>query len=293
MTFKKKASLQLKPQYVSDRAKAYEGALLHAAGNFDEVQKTIHNWSAEGYTCEDLLLKVLGDFVKDMSVVKTKADLSFTKFLTRVKGESLKHYLKRHDEVLHVTKGKGFIPTDKEEKKVGMKNVYMSEWTDYAEKASLHTGKPIDDLLFSEIRPFLDRKADAIEYKIAATGASSQKKPSTDEFRASAEKAGAAIEKRKGKGKKPKKGTKKQQQVQANSKETAGKASDGQKCKNCGFVHRNPKYCPAEKAECKKEYDGCGQIGHFAHCCPKKRNSSKRKKESGHHVKQRSSSRSS
>uniref|UniRef100_A0A0G4FUI4 Uncharacterized protein n=1 Tax=Chromera velia CCMP2878 TaxID=1169474 RepID=A0A0G4FUI4_9ALVE len=163
MTFEKKASLQLKPQYVSDRAKAYEGALLHAAGDFDEVQKTIHNRSAEGHTCEDLLFKVLGDFVKDMSVVKTKADRSFIEFLIRVKGESLKHYFK---------------------------------------------------------------KADAIEYKIAVTGASSQKKPSADEFGASAEKTGAATEKGKGKGKKPKKGKKKQQQVQADFKETAGKASD-------------------------------------------------------------------
>uniref|UniRef100_A0A0G4HAK0 Uncharacterized protein n=1 Tax=Chromera velia CCMP2878 TaxID=1169474 RepID=A0A0G4HAK0_9ALVE len=263
MTYKKKASLQLKSQYVSDHAEAYEGALLHAARDFDEVQKTIHNRSAERHTGKDLLFRVLGDFVKDMSVAKTKADRSFMEFLTQVKGESLKHYFKRHDKVLHVAKGKGFIPTDKEEKKVGMKNVYMSE------------------------------KADAIEYKIAVTGTSSQKKPSADEFGASAKKAGAATEKGKGKGKKPKKGKKKQQQVQADSKETAGKASDGQKCKNCGFVHRNPEYCPVEKAECKKEYDGCGQIGHFARCYPKKRNSSKGKKESGHHVEQRSSSRSS
>uniref|UniRef100_A0A0G4IA98 Uncharacterized protein n=1 Tax=Chromera velia CCMP2878 TaxID=1169474 RepID=A0A0G4IA98_9ALVE len=191
MTFEKKASLQLKPQYVSDHAETYESALLHAAGNFDEVQKTIHNRSAEGHTCEDLLLKVLGDFMKDMSVVKTKADRSFAEFLTRVKGESLKHYFKRYDdsEVLRIAKGKGFIPTDKEKKKVGMKNVYMSEWTDCAEKASLHTGKPINDLLFSKIRPFLDRKADAIKYKIVVTDASSQKKPSTDKFAASAEKA--------------------------------------------------------------------------------------------------------
>uniref|UniRef100_A0A0G4HB20 CCHC-type domain-containing protein n=1 Tax=Chromera velia CCMP2878 TaxID=1169474 RepID=A0A0G4HB20_9ALVE len=290
--WKTQSSLFLSSRYHPDAnllIEIYKCALLHAFLDFEELRKDVRTAAAQGHETDKFLDTVINHYLKDKPVEKTITEENFHSLRReKEKGETLKEVLRRLDKVIRSSGAKGLTPTDKDTKKLCVKRLFLThEWTDIAEKAAMELKKDIDSLTYSDIRPFADRKADALAYKSALHGAESKgsKKES-----GSGHKFGSAAEKRDfgKKGAKKPKGKKKKQQVKP-SEETADKA-EGTKCNNCGFVHRSPDYCPASKSECKTEWGGCGKTGHFARCCPKKKNSPMGKKESGRPAERRSRS---
>uniref|UniRef100_A0A0G4GKN5 CCHC-type domain-containing protein n=1 Tax=Chromera velia CCMP2878 TaxID=1169474 RepID=A0A0G4GKN5_9ALVE len=290
--WKIQSSLFLSSRYHPDTnllIEIYKCALLYAFSDFEELRKDVHTAVAQGHKTDKLLDTMINHYLKDKSVEKTITEENFHSLRhEKEKEETLKEVLCRLDKVIRSSGAKGFTPTDKDTKKLCVKRLFLiHEWTDIVEKAAIELKKDIDSLTYFDIRPFADRKADALAYKSALHGAES--KGSKKESRSRHEFGGAAEKQDSGKkGTKKPKGKKKKQQVKP-SEETAGKA-ERTKCNNCGFVHRSPDYCPASKSECKTEWGGCGKTGHFARCCPKKKNSPIGKKESRRPAERRSRS---
>uniref|UniRef100_A0A0G4HU61 Uncharacterized protein n=1 Tax=Chromera velia CCMP2878 TaxID=1169474 RepID=A0A0G4HU61_9ALVE len=190
----------LKPPDFSWVPKIYKCALLHAFLDFKElgVRKDVHTAAAQGHETDKLLDTVINHYLKDKPIKKTITEENFHSLRReKEKRETLKEVLRRLDKVIRSSGAKGFTPTDKDTKKLcvklGVKRLFLTyEWTDIAEKAAMELKKDIDSLTYSDIRPFADRKADALAYKSALHGAefkgSKKESGSGHEFGSAAEK---------------------------------------------------------------------------------------------------------